>query len=161
MINVLRPSLFRSSIAFSSALGLGIMLRPRRIIRNDTPAVRSPLPQSAPTKEANRGLQIKREDQTYRDLCIGSVSGLLLGSIVGKFSTLLVALSLSTYLLLQFFENRNYISIPWNKVFSIGNHRIDLKNLFFKRLSFKLSFSAAFLIAAFNIWRLNSNELIY
>lgn len=94
---------------------------------------------------------VKNKTTKYQDLCLGSVSGLFLGCVVGKFSSLLVFLALSTYFFLEFLESRGIITVPWNSVLAIGSTRLDLKDLIFKRASFKLSFSAAFLIAAFNI----------
>lgn len=87
----------------------------------------------------------------YEDLCFGSISGLVLGVAVGRYSSLLVFLTLSAYLLLQFLENRGFIRIPWNSIVDIGQKRIDLHALFFRRPSFKVTFAASFLIAAFNV----------
>lgn len=86
----------------------------------------------------------------YSELCFGSVTGLFLGVVVGKLSTAIVFLSLSSYLLLQFLENRGIITIPWRQVINIGNRQWDLKALFFNKPSFKILFVSSFLIAAFN-----------
>lgn len=87
----------------------------------------------------------------YQELSIGSVTGLFLGLIVGKLSSAIVFLSLSTYFLLQFLESRNIITIPWNQIVQIGSSRINVKELFLHKPSFKISFVLTFLIAAYNI----------
>lgn len=87
----------------------------------------------------------------YQELSIGSVTGLFLGIIVGKLSTAILFLTLSTYLLLQFLESRDIITIPWNTIIDIGSERINLKELIFHKPSFKISFILSFIIAAYNI----------
>lgn len=87
----------------------------------------------------------------YNDLCVGSLTGLFLGIIIGKLSTTLAFLGVSAYLFLQFLESRNIISIPWTSVINMGKQRIDLKSMFFENLSFKLSFVSTFVLAAWNI----------
>ena len=87
----------------------------------------------------------------YEELTIGSVTGLFLGVIIGKLSSVLVVLTLAGYFLLQFLQSRQLVTIPWNSIISVGKSRIDVKNLVFEKPSFKLSFVLCFLIAAFNI----------
>jgi uncharacterized membrane protein (Fun14 family) len=87
----------------------------------------------------------------YEELTIGSVTGLFLGVIIGKLSSVLVVLTLAGYFFLQFLQSRELITIPWNSIVSVGKKKIDVKNLVFEKPSFKLSFVLCFLIAAFNI----------
>ncbi|MCP8718196.1 MAG: FUN14 domain-containing protein [Asgard group archaeon] len=87
----------------------------------------------------------------YEELTIGSVVGLFLGIIIGKLSQVIVFVSLSSYFLLEFLENRNIITIPWNYFITIGKERINLKQLFFEKPSFKISFVLSFIIAAYNV----------
>ncbi|CUM67121.1 uncharacterized protein PRCAT00004810001 [Priceomyces carsonii] len=87
----------------------------------------------------------------YQELCIGSVTGLFLGIIAGKLSSVIVFLTLSSYLLLQFLQSRDIITIPWKKMINVGSESIDIRTLVFEKLSFKISFVSSFLIAAFNV----------
>lgn len=87
----------------------------------------------------------------YRELCIGSVTGLILGVVIGKFSSALVFLSLASYFLVQFLEANNIVVIPWKKIIRVGTEDIEVKELVLSNPSFKLSFVSSFLIAAFNI----------
>lgn len=87
----------------------------------------------------------------YQELSIGSITGLFLGIIVGKLSSAIVFLSLSSYFLIQFLESRNIISIPWNSVINLGSNKINVKELLLHKPSFKISFVLSFLIAAYNI----------
>lgn len=140
-----RPALRSVRLApviFSSAL-----LYRRPCVFNDV-AVAAPAPRYAPPEVRTSRFGGKLD---YGELSIGSVTGLFLGIIVGKLSSAIVFLSLSSYLLLQFLENRGIITIPWTSVLRLGNRRWDLKTLFFNKPSFKISFVASFLIAAFNV----------
>ncbi|OBA23183.1 hypothetical protein METBIDRAFT_35090 [Metschnikowia bicuspidata var. bicuspidata NRRL YB-4993] len=148
----IRPGLLKNSLKVVPViLGAGLVLRPATYIRNDAVALSSPQSQYSP-----QGLDAKIRTSRlggkldYSDLSIGSITGLFLGIVIGKLSTAIVFLSLSSYLLLQFLENRGIISIPWTSVLSIGGKKLDLKTLFFNRPSFKLSFMATFLLAAYN-----------
>ncbi|ODV72762.1 Fun14p CYBJADRAFT_168299 [Cyberlindnera jadinii NRRL Y-1542] len=87
----------------------------------------------------------------YRQLCYGSLIGLFTGVVVGKLSSVLGFITLSTVLLLQFLQSRGIIHIPWTTIVRVGSDRVDLRNLFFEDPSFKISFALSFIIAAFNI----------
>lgn len=126
-------------------LGTAYLSRP--IIRNDAVAISTPRYAPLQTRARTSRFGGKLD---YGELSIGSVTGLFLGIIIGKLSTAIVFLSLSSYLLLQFLENRGLITVPWSSVLNIGNRQWDLKALFFNRPSFKVSFVATFLLAAFN-----------
>lgn len=94
---------------------------------------------------------LSRRTQIYNELTIGSITGLFLGVIIGKFSTLIVSLTLSVYLLLQFLQSRNLIVIPWNYFFKFNRQSFDLNELVLTNFNFKLSFITSFLIACYNI----------
>lgn len=87
----------------------------------------------------------------YEELTIGSVVGLFLGVIIGKLSQVIVFVSLLSYFLIEFLENKNIIHIPWNYFITIGKEKINLKQLFFEKPSFKISFVLSFIIAAYNV----------
>lgn len=130
-------------------LGGSFALIPRSPIRNDVYKQQLERP-VVPTRISRpRGHFGGKLD--YGQLCIGSVTGLFLGIIAGKLSSVIVFLSLSSYLLLQFLENRGIVTIPWRAVINLGGERLDLKDLFFAQPSFKISFVSSFLIAAFNV----------
>lgn len=139
-------STLRHSLRFSSIVGTGLVLQQKPHLRNDSFA---PHEQARARKIAPK--QSTRKLANYRDLSLGSVSGLLAGSLVGKFSSLLLFLAISIYLGLQFLEHRNLIAIPWRDVFSFGNASTRFEKIVTNRIYFNISFSAAFLIAAFNI----------
>ena len=148
----IRPCLLRNTFkAVPILLGAGYVLRPTAFVRNDA-VLSSPqrhyTPQSIDAK-----VRTSRADGklNYSDLSIGSITGLFLGIVIGKLSTAIVFLSLSSYLLLQFLENRGIITIPWTSVLSFGGRKLDLKTLVFNRPSFKISFIATFLLAAYNV----------
>ncbi|RCK63645.1 hypothetical protein Cantr_10053 [Candida viswanathii] len=87
----------------------------------------------------------------YEELTIGSVVGLFLGIIIGKLSQVIVFVSLSSYFLIEFLESRGIVTIPWNYFITVGKERINLKQLFFEKPSFKISFVLSFIIAAYNV----------
>ncbi|KAI5955496.1 hypothetical protein KGF57_003628 [Candida theae] len=87
----------------------------------------------------------------YEDLTIGSVTGLFVGIILGKLSQVFVFISLSSFLLVEFLQNRNIINVPWNYIFTVGKQKINLKQLVFENPSFKISFVLSLIIAAYNV----------
>ncbi|ABN68221.1 predicted protein, partial [Scheffersomyces stipitis CBS 6054] len=87
----------------------------------------------------------------YEELTIGSVTGLFVGIIAGKLSSVFIFLSLATYFLVEFLESRNIINIPWNYIVTVGKEKINIKELVLEKPSFKISFVLSFLIAAYNI----------
>lgn len=143
-----RTSLLRSSRALPILFGAGYLLRPRPIYNDAVLTQRYTKPIDLDVKSRVSPVQ-KRLN--YNDLCIGSITGLFLGIVIGKLSTTLAFLGVSAYLFLQFLESRNIISIPWTSVIQMGKQRIDMKKMFFENLSFKLSFVSTFLLAAWNI----------
>lgn len=128
-----------------SALALGSLLSP--ILNNA--AIRlnlAPIFESAPHSKTDGRFHLN-----YQELTIGSVTGMVLGIIIGKISSMLVFLGLSSYFLVQFLELRNIITVPWNSIISIGKERINVKDLVFNNVNFKIAFVLSFLIAAFNV----------
>lgn len=121
------------------------------MVHNDSIAISSPQRQYTP-QSVEAKIRTSRFDGKldYGELCVGSLTGLFVGFVVGKLSSAIVFLAASSYLLLQFLENRGIITIPWTSVFTLGNRKWDLKTLFFRQPSFKISFFSSFLIAAFN-----------
>lgn len=149
-----RPIALRLSLklAVPVMFGAGTLLRPRAIVRNDAIAISQPrqnyLPPTVLAKVRTSRFNGKLD---YGELCLGSLTGLFLGIVVGKLSSVLVFVSVLSYLLLQFLENRGMITIPWTSILNIGNRQWDLKLLFFNKPSFKISLVSSFLIAAFNV----------
>ncbi|QLL34035.1 hypothetical protein HG536_0F03600 [Torulaspora globosa] len=93
----------------------------------------------------------------YRQLCIGSIFGLVLGVVVGKISTLLVYVTAVGFLCIQWLQNRGMIdkdmtgSIFARYIVKTGRETIDFNTLVWERPSFKISFLLTFLLAAANI----------
>ncbi|RLV94582.1 hypothetical protein JA1_001676 [Spathaspora sp. JA1] len=87
----------------------------------------------------------------YEELTIGSITGMILGVIIGKLSSVFLFVTLASYLLVEFLESRNIINIPWNYIITVGRERIDVKKLVLEKPSFKISFILAFIVAAYNI----------
>lgn len=149
-----RPIALRHSLklAVPLVLGASALMRPAAIIRNDAVAISEPRQSYLPTAIRAKAHTSRFNGKLdYSELCLGSLTGLFLGVVVGKLSSVLVFVSVSTYLLLQFLENRGMISIPWTSILNIGNRQWDLKQLFFDKPSFKVSLVSSFLIAAFNV----------
>lgn len=93
----------------------------------------------------------------YRQLCIGSILGLVAGVVVGKISTLLVYVAAVGFLAVQWLQNRGVIdksatgSIFTRYIIKTGRETVDLNTLIWERPSFKISFLLTFLLAAANI----------
>lgn len=93
----------------------------------------------------------------YRQLCIGSICGLVLGVVVGKISMLLVYFTGVGLLTLQWLQNRDIINknattnLFAKYIIRSGKETIDLNTLIWERPSFKISFLLTFILAAANI----------
>lgn len=93
----------------------------------------------------------------YRQLCIGSIAGLVLGVLVGKISTLLVYITAAGLLGLQWLQNRGIVdknttqSLFARYIVKSGRETLDLNTLIWERPSFKVSFLLTFVLAAANI----------
>ncbi|KAK9485082.1 hypothetical protein V1527DRAFT_425826 [Lipomyces starkeyi] len=84
----------------------------------------------------------------YRELTIGSFTGLFVGLLIGKLSRVLVFLAGSTYLFLQFLASRRVITLPYNRFYTWAKKRYGNKELILENLSFKVAFGAAMIVAA-------------
>ncbi|KAK9375091.1 uncharacterized protein V1513DRAFT_414012 [Lipomyces chichibuensis] len=84
----------------------------------------------------------------YRELAIGSFTGLFVGLLIGKFSRVLAFLAGSTYLFLQFLASRRVITLPYNRFYTWAKKRYGNKELILENLSFKVAFGAAMVVAA-------------
>lgn len=132
-----------------------------RKIHNDTGSLTQYQQQQQPSLDLSISKQQPPQKQyhesrfsnylNYEELTIGSVVGLFLGVIIGKLSQVIVFVSLLSYFLIEFLENKNIIHIPWNYFITIGKEKINLKQLFFEKPSFKISFVLSFIIAAYNV----------
>lgn len=143
--NFTKPSFIKSTpLIFGSSLTL-YLLNLKNPIKNDV-TTRNPI-----NIDFQRKLSRFNNKLNYEELTIGSISGLFLGIIAGKLSSIIVILTLGSYFLLQYLESRNIISIPWNKLLNLGYTDVDVKKLVFEKISFKISFVLTFLIAAFNV----------
>ncbi|CAK9436050.1 uncharacterized protein LODBEIA_P06080 [Lodderomyces beijingensis] len=87
----------------------------------------------------------------YKELTLGSVTGLFIGIILGKLSQVFLFVSLSSFFLLEFLENRGIINIPWNYIVTLGKDKIDVKKLIFEKPSFYISFVLSLIVAAYNV----------
>lgn len=153
MFSVFRQIAIRNSkVAVPVLLSSAVLFGPKAYVRNDAILRTQPQqyykPQASQAEVHTSRFNGKLE---YSELCLGSITGLFLGVVVGKLSSLLVFVSVSTYLLFQFLENRGMISIPWTSILNIGNRKWDVKQLFFDKPSFKISLVSSFLIAAYNV----------
>lgn len=151
MFSFIRPIAFRKlKVSIPVLLCTATVFRSRAIVRNDV-ALSLPKQYYLPAAQVTVRTSRFSGKLDYSELCLGSLTGVFLGVIVGKLSSVLVFVSVSTYLLLQFLENRGMISIPWTSILSMGNRKWDLKRLFFDKPSFKISLVSSFMIAAYNV----------
>lgn len=139
----------RTTFRATSIIGASYLFEQKPFLRND-----SLLPSIEVRKPSVKTTAVRNENpknSTYRDLCIGSVTGLFFGTLIGKFSSLIIFFALLTYLGIQFLEQRGLIRVPWKRLFSFEGSGTRFENLIKSRFYFNTSFSAVFLIAAFNI----------
>ncbi|KAK7205759.1 hypothetical protein BZA70DRAFT_276972 [Myxozyma melibiosi] len=94
--------------------------------------------------------EVRKSRLDYRELSIGSFMGLFVGYLVGKLSKLLVFVSSSTYLFLQFLESRGLITMPYSSLYSWAKKRYGDKELILENISFKVAFALASAVAAAN-----------
>ncbi|KAH3666454.1 hypothetical protein OGAPHI_003450 [Ogataea philodendri] len=87
----------------------------------------------------------------YQELSIGSMCGLACGIVVGKLSSLIVFVSLSFYLGVQFLQSRGIITIPWTRYIKVGSQLIDVRQMVFEQPSFNITFILTFLLAAYYV----------
>ncbi|CEP63650.1 Fun14p LALA0_S08e07470g [Lachancea lanzarotensis] len=92
----------------------------------------------------------------YRQLCLGSVIGVVAGVLVGKISTALVFITACGLLGIQWLENRGLVDkrSTWmlsKYVLRTGKESVDVNTLIWDRPSFKIPFLLTFVLAAVNI----------
>lgn len=127
-----------------------LAMRPARLVYNDSYVnVR----QLGPV-EVIRGQVDGKDVQAtinFEQMTIGSITGMVLGVIVGKLLLALVLVTLLAYFLVSYLEAKGIISVPWNAIINLGREKINVKHLVFEKPSFKIPFTLAFLIAAYNV----------
>ncbi|AMD18826.1 HBL076Cp [Eremothecium sinecaudum] len=92
----------------------------------------------------------------YRQLCMGSITGLAFGIIMGKISHALVFVSAFGLLALQWLQSRGIVNKDATKglskyVLNMSREQVDLNTLIWEKPSFKVSFLLSFVLAAMNI----------
>ncbi|KAK6350676.1 hypothetical protein TWF718_003861 [Orbilia javanica] len=97
--------------------------------------------------DEERGIGIFNPTQ-YRQLSLGSFSGVVAGYIVGKLSRMIAFVTLFVIMVVQYAERHGYHVLP-------RQHRIrrylegtDMKRLLIKNAAFKYSFASTFAISA-------------
>lgn len=157
------PVTLGAKIASAGILGLGLSSKFRKPILNDTP---SAVPASAtyPAYSSDKRL-IRYEDDIvtrrgrrfggyldYQQLSVGSFTGLLSGYIVGKISKLLVFLTVTGLLTIQYLQSRGIItrrSLPMlGDMARYAQDKVDVTEFMLDQPSFKISFLSSFIIAA-------------
>lgn len=104
-------------------------------------------PQSSPINPHQLQPPSFDKQKFYKEITIGSMSGLFVGFIIGKFSLLIAYLSVSVYLFIQFLESRNLFHVP----FTLSPNLENSKQFILKNFNFKLSFLSSFLITMYNV----------
>lgn len=151
----------RSSAIFTTAAGVAFgftgalyALRYRnRRVRADTKAIIYPHPNDRRVIIKERPMHTRFNGKlNYRQLSIGSFTGLFAGYVIGKLSKVLVILIASGLLTIQFLQSRGIVPIgstivgqfaQWSK------KNVDFNELILDQPSFKISFLSSFLVAAF------------
>ncbi|SCU77569.1 LAFA_0A02322g1_1 [Lachancea sp. 'fantastica'] len=92
----------------------------------------------------------------YRQLCLGSIIGVVAGVLVGKISTALVFITACGLLGIQWLENRGLVDkrSTWRLskyVLRTGKETVDVNTLIWEKPSFKIPFLLTFVLAAVNI----------
>lgn len=144
-----------------SVVGYGLASRMRSPILNDSfghqqPAVAATYPAYSADK---RHLYYDQRSRSrlggkldYEQLSVGSFTGLLTGYVVGKISKLLVFLTVTGLLTLQYLESRGIIrrrTIPMlSNMARYAEENVDVKEFMLDQPSFKVSFMSSFIIAA-------------
>ncbi|AQZ10017.1 FUN14 (YAL008W) [Zygosaccharomyces parabailii] len=153
-----------AGLALATSIGVGTPWLCKTIYNDAIVDVKTPpgsiqvgqesgLPSREPSKTASR----VRARLDYKQLCYGSIFGVFLGVVVGKISSLLVFLTASAYLALQFLQNRGVVDKNATKgllqrwTVNTATESVDLNTLVWERPCFKISFLLTFVLAAINI----------
>lgn len=151
-----------SAIGIVTAASLAVALpslSSKHVIRNDTILdVRQrnlSLPEEV-GQPGKRGRSSISKKVNYRQLCLGSVIGVVAGVVVGKISSILVFITAFGLLSMQWLSNRGLIdkSSTWGLskyVVKTGRESIDLNTLVWDKPSFKVPFILTFVLAAINV----------
>ncbi|SCU78836.1 LAME_0A06040g1_1 [Lachancea meyersii CBS 8951] len=172
------PMRFMSTRPFYKPMGVPTMLLPRiagfagltalalslqhfssnNAIRNDTILDVKQRHQTLPDEVGVpvRTVESKVRKLNYRQLCLGSIIGLVAGVVVGKISTVLVFLTAFGLLSVQWLENRGLVDkrSTWGLskyVLRTGKESVDLNTLIWEKPNFKIPFLLTFVLAAVNI----------
>ncbi|SCU90496.1 LANO_0D08966g1_1 [Lachancea nothofagi CBS 11611] len=150
-----------SLIGFATATSLALILpqlSSKHAIRNDTILGVKQRHDMLPEEV---GLPSQRKSSlgrklNYRQLCLGSIIGLVAGVLVGKISTVLVFVTACGLLGIQWLENRGLVdkksTIGLSKyMIKTGKDSVDLNTLVWEKPSFKVPFLLTFVLAAINI----------
>lgn len=133
------------------AFGVAFALSSGKTISNDV-AVQQSIP-AVKVEEAKNAAKdtVLGQRITYEELTLGSITGLFIGIIIGKLSSVISLLAISLYFFVLFLESRGIVTIPWNAIINVGRERFDVKSLVLTNVGFKISFLLTFVIAAYNI----------
>lgn len=157
---MVRPRWQSPALVSFAALGLAglvCLAAPRwQPVANDSPAqrmagdvelaVRKELATSAPPRKTRfHGLV------DYRELSMGSITGMVLGVVIGKLLHVLVVVLMVAYFAWQYLAQQGMVRAPLvGRVVNIGKKHVNVDELV-QNPSFKVSFVAAFAVAAFNV----------
>lgn len=162
---LLKPTKVATGLTLAASIGINTPWICKTIYNDAIVDVNSPtslqkaqesgLPSEGPGRPKPRSRFNGKLD--YRQLCYGSIIGVFLGVVIGKISSLLVFLTASAYLGLQFLQNRGAIDkgstqrLLQGLTIKTSSESIDLNTLIWERPSFKVSFLLTFVLAAVNI----------
>ncbi|SCU83227.1 LADA_0C10264g1_1 [Lachancea dasiensis] len=146
-------------IAVATSLSLVLpQISSKHVIRSDTILDVKQRHKSLPEEV---GLPLQSHATTnrrlyYKEMCLGSIVGLVTGVVVGKISTALVFIAACGLLGVQWLENRGLISknstVGLSKyVIKTGKDSVDFNTLIWNKTSFKVPFLITFILAAVNI----------
>ena len=146
LASLARPAAVLGVLLFA----MWLAMRPARLLLNDAYVTAG---QHGPVEVIHGSVDGKDFQATinFEQMTIGLITGMVLGVIVGKLSLALVLVTLLAYFLVSYLEKKGIISVPWNQIISLGREKINVKHLIFEKPSFKVPFSLAFLIAAYNV----------
>lgn len=114
-------------------------------IYNDIGFVEQPTLRSSLSSRSERKMK-------YKELCCGSIIGLMSGIMVGKISSLLVYLSIIGALVFEWLGNKRIINKRYTlQVVSTSMSRIIGNNVNMNNPFFKVSFLLTFILSAFSV----------
>ncbi|CAR22415.1 Fun14p [Lachancea thermotolerans CBS 6340] len=150
------------TVGFAAGTSLAMLLSTissKNIIRSDTildvKQRNAGLPEEIGLP-GQRGKSAVSKKVNYRELCLGSVLGLMIGVVVGKISSVLVFVTACGLLSLQWLSNRGLVdkNATWGLskyIVKTGRESVDLNTLIWDKPSFKVPFILTFVLAALNV----------